>query len=49
MGLVAILSLTMALTPRELIVPKVRVGDSGFFARVADTEGNVIAIWQQIK
>jgi len=33
----------------ELIMPKVRVGDSGFFARVADTEGNVIAIWQQIK
>jgi len=33
----------------ELIMPKVRVGDSGFFARVADTEGNVIAIWQQLK
>ena len=33
----------------ELIMPKVSVGDSGFFARVADTEGNVIAIWQQIK
>ena len=26
----------------ELIMPKVRVGDSGFFARVVDTEGNVI-------
>ncbi len=33
----------------ELIMPKVRVGDSGFFARVTDTEGNVIAIWQQPK
>jgi len=33
----------------ELIMPKVSVGDSGFFARVADTEGNVIAIWQQLK
>ncbi len=33
----------------ELIMPKVRVGDSGFFARVTDTEGNVIAIWQQLK
>ncbi len=33
----------------ELIMPKVSVGDSGFFARVADTEGNVIAIWQQPK
>jgi len=32
----------------ELIMPKVQVGDSGFFARVADTEGNVIAIWQQM-
>jgi len=32
----------------ELIMPKVSVGDSGFFARVADTEGNVIAIWQQL-
>jgi len=33
----------------KVIMPKVRVGDSGFFARVADTEGNVIAIWQQPK
>ncbi len=33
----------------ELIMPKVSVGDSGFFARVADTEGNVISIWQQVK
>jgi len=33
----------------ELVMPKVSVGDSGFFARVADTEGNVIAIWQQLK
>jgi len=33
----------------ELIMPKVSVGESGFFARVADTEGNVIAIWQQLK
>ena len=33
----------------ELIMPKVSVGDSGFFARVTDTEGNVIAIWQQLK
>jgi len=33
----------------ELIMPKVSVGDSGFFARIADTEGNVIAIWQQLK
>jgi len=32
----------------ELIMPKVSVGDSGFFARVADTEGNVFAIWQQL-
>jgi len=33
----------------KLIMPKVRVGDSGFFARIADTEGNVIAIWEQLK
>ena len=33
----------------KVIMPKLSVGDSGFFARVADTEGNVIAIWQQIK
>jgi len=33
----------------KVIMPKVSVGDSGFFARVADTEGNVIAIWQQLK
>ncbi len=33
----------------KVIMPKLSVGDSGFFARVADTEGNVIAIWQQLK
>jgi len=33
----------------KLIMSKVRVGDSGFFARIADTEGNVIAIWEQLK
>jgi len=33
----------------ELIMPKVSVDDSGFFARVADPEGNIIAIWQQLK
>ena len=31
------------------VMPKIQVGNFGFYARVADTEGNVIGIWQTIK
>jgi len=30
----------------KVVMPKVEVGDFGLYARVADTEGNVIGIWQ---
>jgi predicted enzyme related to lactoylglutathione lyase len=33
----------------KTIMPKIQVGDFGLYARVADTEGNVIGIWQTIK
>jgi uncharacterized protein len=33
----------------KLIMPKIQVGDFGLYARVKDTEGNVIGIWQTIK
>jgi uncharacterized protein len=31
------------------VMPKVPVGDFGFYARVSDTEGNVIGLWQTAK
>lgn len=30
-------------------MPKEKVGDMGLYARVTDTEGNVIGIWENIK
>jgi len=33
----------------KTIMPKMQVGNFGLYARVADTEGNVIGIWQTIK
>ena len=33
----------------KTIMPKIQVGNFGLYARVADTEGNVIGIWQTIK
>lgn len=33
----------------KVVAPKHQVGDMGFYARVKDTEGNVIGIWQDIK
>jgi predicted enzyme related to lactoylglutathione lyase len=29
----------------KALLPKVRVGDLGFYAPIADTERNVIGIW----
>ena len=33
----------------KVVMPKMQVGDFGLYARVKDTEGNVIGIWQTIK
>lgn len=30
----------------KVVMPKVEVGDMGYYARVTDTEGNVIGIWE---
>ncbi|MCI0562888.1 MAG: VOC family protein [Nitrososphaera sp.] len=30
----------------KVIMPKIPVGEIGLYARVADTEGNIIGIWQ---
>jgi predicted enzyme related to lactoylglutathione lyase len=30
----------------KVIMPKIDIGDFGSYARVADTEGNTIGIWQ---
>ena len=32
----------------KIIMPAVKVGEFGIYARVADTEGNVIGIWQML-
>ena len=33
----------------KVVMPKMQVGDFGLYARVKDTEGNVIGIWQTLK
>jgi len=33
----------------KTVMPKMQVGDFGLYARIADTEGNVIGIWQTLK
>ena len=33
----------------KTVMPKVPVGNFGFYARVSDTEGNVIGIWETAK
>ena len=32
----------------KTVMPKMQVGDFGLYARVSDTEGNVIGIWQTL-
>jgi len=33
----------------KIVMPKMEIGDFGLYARVSDTEGNVIGIWQLLK
>ncbi len=33
----------------KIVLPKNQVGEFGLYARFADTEGNVIGIWQDLK
>ncbi|MBI2971026.1 MAG: DUF1059 domain-containing protein [Candidatus Aenigmarchaeota archaeon] len=33
----------------KVVMPKMQVGDIGLYARVMDTEGNVIGVWQNVK
>ncbi len=33
----------------KMVMPKMQVSDMGYYARVTDTEGNVIGIWENIK
>ena len=33
----------------KVVRPKMQVGDMGYYAYVADTEGNVIGLWETIK
>lgn len=30
----------------EVVLPKTRIGDHGFYAQVSDVEGNVLGLWQ---
>lgn len=31
----------------KVVMPKIEIGQFGFYARVADTEGNIVGIWQE--
>jgi len=33
----------------KTVMPVMKIGDFGLYARVSDTEGNVIGIWQTLK
>lgn len=33
----------------KIVLSKTQVGDMGLYARVCDTEGNVIGLWQDLK
>ena len=33
----------------KVVMPSMKVGDFGLYARVSDTEGNVVGIWKKIK
>lgn len=33
----------------KTVMPKMQVGGFGLYARIADTEGNIIGIWQTLK
>ena len=32
----------------KMVMPKIPVGNFGLYARVADTEGNIIALWEKV-
>jgi predicted enzyme related to lactoylglutathione lyase len=34
---------------RKVIMPVIPIGEFGFYARVSDSEGNIIGIWQEKK
>lgn len=33
----------------KVVMPKIPIGDFGFYSRVSDTEGNIIGLWQNAK
>ena len=33
----------------KIVMPTMKVGDFGLYARISDTEGNVIGVWQMLK
>ena len=33
----------------KIVMPKMPVGDMGLYAKIADTESNVIGVWQDVK
>lgn len=33
----------------KIVMPKMTVGDMGLYARISDTEGNIIGVWQNLK
>jgi predicted enzyme related to lactoylglutathione lyase len=33
----------------QTVLPKMKVGDFGYYARISDTEGNIIGIWEMVQ
>jgi len=33
----------------KIVMPVIKIGEFGLYARISDTEGNVIGIWQTLK
>lgn len=33
----------------KMVMPKMKVGDMGYYARIADSEGNVVGLWEDLK
>ena len=36
-------------TGGKIIMPKMSIGQFGFYARISDTEGNIVGIWEALK
>ncbi len=33
----------------KVLMPKIKIGEFGYYARISDTEGNILGLWEPIK